>query len=54
VLAQGQLRGHGGRCGAGYLTDGSRAISGHFDTSAIRWSLARNVAEQVCVSMMTR
>jgi len=27
--------------------DGSRAISGSFDTSAIRWSLARNVAEQV-------
>ena len=27
--------------------DGSDAISGSFDTSAIRWSLKRNVAEQV-------
>ena len=27
--------------------DGSRAVSGSFDTSAIRWSLERNVAEQV-------
>jgi cytochrome c len=28
-------------------TDGKRAVSGSFDTSAIRWSLERNVAEQV-------
>jgi cytochrome c len=27
--------------------DGGEAVSGSFDTSAIRWSLARNVAEQV-------
>ena len=27
--------------------DGSEAVSGSFDTSAIRWSLKRNVAEQV-------
>ena len=28
-------------------TDGLHAISGSFDTSAIRWSLSRNAAEQV-------
>ena len=27
--------------------DGSHAVSGSFDTSAIRWSLTRNIAEQV-------
>ena len=27
--------------------DGTQAVSGSFDTSAIRWSLARNAAEQV-------
>ena len=27
--------------------DGAQAISGSFDTSAIRWSLQRNAAEQV-------
>ena len=27
--------------------DGTRAVSGSFDTAAIRWSLTRNVAEQV-------
>ena len=27
--------------------DGKSAVSGSFDTSAIRWSLERNVAEQV-------
>jgi cytochrome c len=46
--AQGQLRGHGGPVRALAISpDGSQAISGSFDTSAIRWSLTRNVAEQV-------
>jgi cytochrome c len=46
--ANAQLRGHGGPVRALAISpDGSRAISGSFDTSAIRWSLARNVAEQV-------
>lgn len=46
--AQAQLRGHGGPVRALAISpDGSRAISGSFDTSAIRWSLARNAAEQV-------
>jgi cytochrome c len=46
--AQAQLRGHGGPVRAVAVSpDGSEAISGSFDTSAIRWSLTRNVAEQV-------
>ena len=46
--AQAQLRGHGGPVRALAISpDGSEAISGSFDTSAIRWSLKRNVAEQV-------
>jgi cytochrome c len=46
--AQAQLRGHGGPVKALAISaDGSSAISGSFDTSAIRWSLARNAAEQV-------
>jgi len=46
--AQAQLRGHGGPVRALAVSpDGGRAISGSFDTSAIRWSLSRNVAEQV-------
>lgn len=46
--AQAQLRGHGGPVRALALSpDASEAISGSFDTSAIRWSLKRNVAEQV-------
>jgi cytochrome c len=45
---QAQLRGHGGPVRALAISpDGSEAISGSFDTSAIRWSLTRNVAEQV-------
>jgi len=48
AAAQAQLRGHGGPVRALAISpDGSRAISGSFDTSAIRWSLTRNVAEQV-------
>jgi len=46
--AQAQLRGHGGPVRAlAIAPDGTQAISGSFDTSAIRWSLKRNVAEQV-------
>jgi cytochrome c len=43
-----QLRGHGGPVRALAISpDGTRAVSGSFDTSSIRWSLARNAAEQV-------
>jgi cytochrome c len=43
-----QLRGHGGPVRALAISpDGTHALSGSFDTSAIRWSLSRNVAEQV-------
>lgn len=46
--AQAQLRGHGGPVRALAISpDGNSAVSGGFDTSAIRWSLERNVAEQV-------
>lgn len=46
--AHAQLRGHGGPVRALAISpDGKRAVSGSFDTSAIRWSLARNSAEQV-------
>ena len=47
-VAQAQLRGHGGPVRALAISpDGKRALSGSFDTSAIRWSLERNIAEQV-------
>src|ERR1700752_231860 len=43
-----QLRGHGGPVRALAISpDGTQAVSGSFDTSAIRWSLPRNAAEQV-------
>lgn len=46
--AQAQLRGHGGPVRALAISpDGKEAVSGSFDTSVIRWSLARNVALQV-------
>jgi cytochrome c len=46
--AQAQLRGHGGPVRALAISpDGGHAVSGSFDTSAIRWSLKRNIAEQV-------
>lgn len=46
--AQAQLRGHGGPVRALAISpDGRHALSGGFDTSAIRWSLVRNSAEQV-------
>ena len=44
--AQAQLRGHGGPVRAVAVSaNGETAISGSFDTSAIRWSLTRNAAE---------
>jgi cytochrome c len=47
-LAQAQLRGHGGPVRALAISpDGTQAVSGSFDTSAIRWSLQKNAAEQV-------
>ena len=47
-VAQAQLRGHGGPVRALAISpDGASAVSGSFDTSAIRWSLTRNVALQV-------
>jgi len=43
-----QLRGHGGPVRALAISpDGKTAISGSFDSTAIRWSLPRNAAEQV-------
>src|SRR5436189_1838662 len=43
-----QLRGHGGPVRAlAIWSDGETAISGSFDSTAIRWSLTRNAAEQV-------
>jgi cytochrome c len=42
------LRGHGGPVRAlAIAPDGKTAVSGSFDTAAIRWSLERNSAEQV-------
>ena len=43
-----QLRGHGGPVRALAISpDGQTAVTGSFDSTAIRWSLARNTAEQV-------
>ena len=43
-----QLRGHGGPVRALAISpDGTQAVSGSFDTSAIRWSLSLNTAQQV-------
>ena len=43
-----QLRGHGGPVRALAISPRRQAgVSGSFDTSAIRWSLQRNAAEQV-------
>jgi cytochrome c len=43
-----QLRGHGGPVRAlAISSDGQTAVTGSFDATAIRWSLARNAAEQV-------
>jgi cytochrome c len=46
--AHAQLRGHGGPVRAiAVADDGVTVVSGSFDSSAIRWSLSRNAAEQV-------
>ncbi len=46
--AEAQLSGHGGPVRALAISaDGGTALSGSFDTSAIRWSLRRDIAEQV-------
>jgi cytochrome c len=46
--AQAQLAGHGGPVRAIAISaDGKTALSGSFDTAAIRWSLATESAEQV-------
>src|SRR5258705_6794484 len=43
-----QLRGHGGPVRAlAISSDGQTAVTGSFDSTAIRWSMARNAAEQV-------
>ena len=48
AAAHGQLRGHGGPVRALAISaDGRTAVSGSFDTSAIRWSLERDAATQV-------
>jgi len=48
ATAQAQLRGHGGPVRALAISpDGKLAISGSFDTSAIRWSLERDAAIEV-------
>jgi cytochrome c len=48
TTALAQLRGHGGPVRAlAISSDGQTAISGSFDSTAIRWSLTRNAAEQV-------
>jgi len=47
-VANAQLRGHGGPVRALAVSpDGKGLMSGSFDTSAIRWSLERNAAEDV-------
>src|SRR5712691_3879099 len=47
-IAHAQLRGHGGPVRALAISpDGTQAVSGSFDTSAIRWSLQRNAAVEV-------
>src|SRR6267143_2165513 len=47
-VADAQLRGHGGPVRALAVSpDGKIMMSGSFDTSAIRWSLARSAAEDV-------
>jgi cytochrome c len=48
ATAQAQLRGHGGPVRALAISpDGKLAVSGSFDTSAIRWSLGRDAAIEV-------
>jgi cytochrome c len=48
AAAHAQLRGHGGPVRAvAVAPDGKSALTGSFDTSAIRWSLERNAAIEV-------
>jgi cytochrome c len=48
TLAEAQMRGHGGPVKSLAISaDGSFVLSGSFDSSAIRWSLSKNTAEQV-------
>ena len=48
AAAQAQLRGHGGPVRVLAISpDGAEAVSGSFDTSVIRWSLAKNAAIDV-------
>jgi len=48
TTALAQLRGHGGPVRALAISpDGQTAVTGSFDSTAIRWSLTRNAAEQV-------
>jgi cytochrome c len=48
TTASAQLRGHGGPVRALAISpDGQTAVTGSFDSTAIRWSLTRNAAEQV-------
>ncbi|MPZ39151.1 MAG: c-type cytochrome [Rhizobiales bacterium] len=48
AVAQAQLRGHGGPVRAlAVAQDARSAISGSFDTSVIRWSLAKGAASEV-------
>ena len=48
TAAVAQLRGHGGPVRALAISpDGQSAVTGSFDSTAIRWSLARNAADQV-------
>jgi cytochrome c len=48
VGAEAQMRGHGGPVKSLAISpDGAFVLSGSFDSSAIRWSLSRNTAEQV-------
>src|SRR3954454_3130806 len=48
TTASAQLRGHGGPVRALAVSpDGQTAVTGSFDSTAIRWSWTRNAAEQV-------
>jgi len=48
TMASAQLRGHGGPVRALAISPGGQtAVTGSFDSTAIRWSLTRNAAEQV-------
>ena len=54
-MAQAQLRGHGGPVRALAISpDGKTAVSGSFDTSAIRWSLNATPPSRCCASTTAR